>query len=584
MNNLILSTIKKILQVLPPGYKKKSVKMMLLLFINSVMELFGLAAFLPLFSVILQDGVIQNHPAISKVYQMGRFHSENQFILALAGVILLTVLFKNIMGLFILRSQARFSLSLYQYFVIKLHQYFYSKGFPYFKNTNSNVVMREVNAIPTRFATNIVLPIFNLLNELFILVFILVSLFLYDWKAIILLSCTILPIFLLFYNWVKGRSAKIETKANDIAPVIAKSIFQSIFGYTDVVITNTQEYFRGKIAYNIKLAVDIGIKRLVYQQSPTKIIELGMVITIFTITSYGLFFINDRTTLASLLGLFALSAYRILPSVNRIMLALISIRGHQFTFDTILQVKDFEVSKPVKENLDFDTSIKLENVGFKFPDSNENLLIDINLFIKKGESIGFIGPSGSGKTTLMNLMLGFWQPTDGQIWIDNKKINDSNLMSWRDLVGYVQQEVYIIDGTIADNVAFGQEKAKVNYKKLEKVLQQASLFEFVNSLSDGINTIIGERGSKLSGGQRQRIGIARALYSGAKILFFDEATSALDGETEEEITESIRKLSDGDLTLFVIAHRVSTLKYCNRIVELKEGRIINESSYSELVK
>lgn len=583
MNNLIFSTIKRILQVLPPGYKKRSARMMVLLFINSVLELFGLAAFLPLFSVILQDGMIQTHPIISKMYQMGGFTSENQFILFLAGFIVFAIIFKNVMALFILRAQATFSLSLYQYFAIRLHQFFYSKGFPYFKQTNSNVIARDVNAIPQRFANNLVLPVFNFLNELFVLSFILISLVLYDWKAIVLLSCTILPIFLLFYNWVKGRSAKVEMETNEIAPLLGKGIFQSIFGFSDVEITNSQIQFRNKIAYYLNKLVKLSIKRTIYQQAPTKVIEAGMVITIFSITAYGLFFLPDRAGLAALLGLFALAAYRILPSVNRIMIALISIKGHQYTFDTVMQVKDYTPENKKEEKLSFNRAIRFKNINFRFPDANTDLLCQINLTISKGESVGFIGPSGAGKTTLMNMMLGFWKPTGGQIIIDDKSLNETTLTSWREKVGYVQQEVYILDGTLAENVAFGLENEKIDSKKLEKVIKQASLWDFVQTLPEKTNTMIGERGTKLSGGQRQRVGIARALYSGATVLFFDEATSALDSQTEEEITESIRQLTDSDLTIIVIAHRVTTLKYCNRIIEVNDGEIKRELKYEELV-
>ncbi|MCU4158148.1 ABC transporter ATP-binding protein/permease [Carboxylicivirga sp. A043] len=582
MNNLIFSTIKRILQVLPPGYKKKSAKMMVLLFINSVMELFGLAAFLPLFSVILQDGVIQTHPIISKVYKIGGFVSENQFILFLAGFIVFAIIFKNVMSLFILRSQARFSLSLYQYFAIRLHELFYSKGFAFFKQTNSNVIMRDVNVIPQRFANNMVLPVFNFLNELFVLSFILISLVLYDWKAIVLLSCTILPIFMLFYNWVKGRTAKVEKVSNEIVPLLGKSIFQSIFGYTDVEITNSQYKFRNKIAYYLNKLVKLSVKRTIYAQAPTKVIEAGMVITIFAITAYGLFFLPDRSGLAALLGLFALAAYRILPSVNRIMIALISIKGHQFTFDTILDVKEFTPDVENEEHITFNNNIKLNNISFRFPDSKTNLLNKINLNIAKGESIGFIGPSGAGKTTLMNMMLGFWKATEGQIQVDNSILKDSTIKSWRDYVGYVQQEVYILDGTLAENIAFGIDKSQINQKKLVKAIKQASLWNFVQSLPQKMETMIGERGTKLSGGQRQRVGIARAIYSGATILFFDEATSALDSQTEQEITESIRLLSGGDLTIIVIAHRISTLKYSDRIIEINNGSITREVTYEEL--
>ena len=582
-NNLIVGTILQLRQVLPPAYHRKSFKMIVLLFLNSMFELIGLAAFLPLFSVILQPGVIQSHHLVSKVYTIVGFRSENQFILTLAGLIVAAIILKNIASILIIRSQARFSLSLYQYFANKLHQLYYSRGFPFFKKTNSNIILRNINTIPSQFANQIVLPLFNLLNELFILVLILVGLFLYDPKAIILLTITVLPVFFLFYSWVKDRALRLEKEANTIAPKLTKSIFQSVHGYPDVEITNTQAIFRKRIADYIGRIVKLNIRRTVYNAAPTKVLETGMVITVFAITAYGLWFLPDRAGLAALLGIYALAAYRILPSTNRIMLALISIKGYQYTFDIIGEATGFVPDKVQDHKIEFNKAIEIKDLSFQFPDANNEVLSNINLSIKKGENIGLIGESGSGKTTLMNLLLGFWEPTEGEIIIDDITLNKETLKSWRDRIGYVQQEVYIIDSSIAENVAFGLKDKEVDLLRLERALKQASLWDFIQTLPKTIHTNIGERGTKLSGGQRQRVGIARALYAGADVLFFDEATSALDSKTEEEITESIRNLADGELTLIIIAHRKTTLKYCNRIVKVAHGKLHGEILYDEIV-
>lgn len=581
-NNIIVSTLLKIRDVLPKQYKHKSIKMILLLFLNSIFEMLGLAAFLPLFSVILQPGVIQNHHIIGPIYHSIGFTSDRQFIIVLAGLIVVMMVIKNIASLLIIRSQAKFSLSLYQYFSNRLHQLYYSKGFPFFKKTNSNVILRNINTIPSQFANQEVLPLFNFLNEVLVLLLILTGLMLYDAKAILLLTFTILPIFLLFYNWIKDRAMRLEQEANTIAPKLTQSIFQSVHGFADVEITNMQNRFRKRISDYIQRLVQLNIRRTVYNASPTKVIETGMVITIFTITVYGLYFLPDRAGLAALLGLFALAAYRILPSVNRIMISLISIKGYQYTFDIISEVKGFEPDTIQHQPISYNEKITIKNLSFQFPDSDKNVLTDINLAIKKGESIGIMGTSGSGKTTLMNLLLGFWEPNQGTISIDDTTLTKETLQSWRQRIGYVQQEVYIIDASVAENVAFGLQKNEIDVDKLERVLKQASLWEHILTLPKSTDTNIGERGTKLSGGQRQRIGIARALYAGADVLFFDEATSALDSQTEMEITESIRTLADGQLTLIIIAHRETTLKYCDRIIKISKGKITRETTYEEL--
>jgi ABC-type multidrug transport system fused ATPase/permease subunit len=199
------------------------------------------------------------------------------------------------------------------------------------------------------------------------------------------------------------------------------------------------------------------------------------------------------------------------------------------------------------------------------------------LRIEKGESVGIIGQSGVGKTTLINVMLGLIRPNCGAIYIDNQRLTDQNLKSWQHIIGYVQQEVYLVDGSIADNVALGVEPKERNAKRIANALERACLNDLVAELPQGIESAVGERGAQLSVGQKQRIGIARAIYSGAQVLLLDEATSALDHSTEEMVTESIRKLAEEHYTTIIVAHRLSTLKHCNRILELKDGRLFEMS-------
>jgi ABC-type multidrug transport system fused ATPase/permease subunit len=208
-------------------------------------------------------------------------------------------------------------------------------------------------------------------------------------------------------------------------------------------------------------------------------------------------------------------------------------------------------------------------------------LQNLNFTIEKGEKIGFVGVSGSGKTTLMNIILRFYTETEGHIKVDGTSLTDKHLKAWRSMLGYVRQDIFVMEGTIQENITLGDDV--VDEERLYNSLQQASLNGFIEELSEGVLTQVGEKGSRLSGGQRQRLGIARALYHKAQILVFDEATSALDNETEKEVTQSINRLSDTDYTLFIVAHRITTLKNCDRIFELKNGKIIAEHQYKDLI-
>src|SRR5690606_31830775 len=230
----------------------------------------------------------------------------------------------------------------------------------------------------------------------------------------------------------------------------------------------------------------------------------------------------------------------------------------------------------------FEKEITFENISFTFPKSKDPVLKSISFTVKKGEKVGFVGSSGSGKTTLMNILLRFFDEDNGRILIDGQPLKEDNLEYWRSMIGYVKQDIFMIDSNIMENVAFGEDK--VDKHQLDLAVKQASLEDFVKTLPKGYDTEVGERGSRLSGGQRQRIGIARSLYRNAQILVFDEATSALDTQTEREVSEAIDSLSDTNKTIFIIAHRITTLKNCDRIYELKNGEISGVYTYNELVE
>ena len=246
-----------------------------------------------------------------------------------------------------------------------------------------------------------------------------------------------------------------------------------------------------------------------------------------------------------------------------------------------------ELSHEIISNQDdskmvFENAIEIKNLFFHFPNEQNDMLKDISMTIKRGEKIGIVGVSGSGKTTLMNILLRFYNEQKGGIYIDQVKIEADNQQSWRNLLGYVKQDIFLMDASISDNITFGDENP--DPFRLKQAIKQASLEDLINSLPNGLQTIIGERGSRLSGGQKQRISIARSLYRNAEILIFDEATSALDNQTEQEVSEAIDSLSEVNKTIFIIAHRVTTLKNCNRIYELSEGKISGVYKYHELLE
>ena len=323
---------------------------------------------------------------------------------------------------------------------------------------------------------------------------------------------------------------------------------------------------------NTDTMVDVGAKNSTISTLPQIFTEIALAagMALLVSLSVGL----QSGDMKILFGIFAVAALRLLPSIRAIMSAWTSLRYNRFAIDII---RDADIDSPATikdsstERLDFKNSIAINNLSFRFEDSQSDTLSNINFEIKKGEKIGINGRSGAGKTTLFNLLLGLYTPTSGTITIDGNVLNSNNRRKWQNAIGYVSQSVFLTDSTLLSNIALGCSEEEIDMEKVERAIEAASLSEFIATLPNGINTRIGECGALLSGGQRQRIGIARALYKGSEVLFFDEATSSLDSSTEQSINEAIVSLAEANssLTIVVIAHRDSSLAYCDRVITLE---------------
>jgi ATP-binding cassette, subfamily B, bacterial PglK len=559
----------------------------ILLFVNSILELIGLAVIIPILTVILEENAIANNQYLYKIYNLLNLEQESIFLALLLGVIVLLFISKNLVSLFITYKQSRFSFSLYSFYSTRLHQYFYSKGFIFFNQNNSNEIVKDINQVSLWYAKLLITPMLTLLNEVLVLIMIVVAIVVYNVQIIFILGLTVVPVAYLFYRVVRNFAKRYTERRNDLAAELYKILYQSIAAYVDVKINNNSSWFFNQYKKGTEEVSEIEAKLHVLSLSSTKVLESSFILALAVITLYGILYLENRSDLIILLGVFGIAAYRVLPSINRIMNALISIKSYQFTFNTIKLSKHLTGDKKLmidtKEQLAFKSSIKFEDISYGYSESTL-ILMGINLEINKGETIGFIGESGAGKTTFFNVLLGLLDNYNGNINIDDVRLDLENIGKWRNNIGYVQQEVFLIDGSIRDNIIFGSFELASDKERMKKAIEISSLRKLIDSLPDGIETHVGERGSKLSGGQRQRIGIARALFSGAEVLLFDEATSALDNDTENEITESIKKLSEHNFTILIIAHRYTTLKYCDYIVEFNDGQISRQYTYKELTQ
>jgi ABC-type multidrug transport system fused ATPase/permease subunit len=562
------------------------------LILSSILDVAGLASLLPLFKLVLSPDTVKNNKYLGFIYEAIGFQDYKYFVVFFCVLVVVLIIVKNLVVIFLNYIQTKISFAIYKYLTLHAYEFYFSKGYAYFKEVNSNVIFREIRFIPQIFISGVLNPVMVFVNECLVISLIMIGILFYNAEVVFLLVAVVVPVFTIFYKLTRKKIQEIGLKLNEENPRLGKVLFQTIHGYVDTIITNSLPFFKTQYRQIVDEFTNLQTKTAVLAQVSPKLIEFSMVLSVVVLVVYGTFFMDDTQNFTTLIAVFGLTAYRALPSINKILTAMLNVKQNSYTVDSIRQINFAAGAESAVEgagNLPFNKQITVKDLDFSYKRTSAKTLDNLSFTIRKGECVGIVGRSGSGKTTFINILLRFLEETGGNILVDDVKLSKDNIISWRNKIGYVQQEVFLLDATLAENIAFGQLREDIDLRKLESVLKKASLVDFVNSLPDKHNTVVGERGAQLSGGQKQRIGIARALYHGAEILVFDEATSALDTETEQEITESIRSLttdtqSEDNLTMVIIAHRVTTLKYCDKIIKIEHGKVENSYSYSDIIK
>ncbi|HEX2898545.1 MAG TPA: ABC transporter ATP-binding protein [Bacteroidia bacterium] len=520
---------------------------------------------------------------LHRIYKGMGFKSYESYMLFLAVCVLLVFILKNSITLFVGYMQSRFAYDVATSLARRQYMKYYNRGYTYFKETNSADIVNNIINIPIFYVGGVLLSLINFLTESAVLLLIIVGIAVVDIKLFGALLIVLVPSGLAIYGLTKNRLYAIGQEQLRLGAITFSRINQAIFGFVDVRLTNKENYFlRAYEKEQVSLNETFKVKHVI-AMVPSRALEVIAVLGILVIFGYAFFLGQGSGTIFEFVAIFAAAAFRVLPSMNRSLAALMGIKSQMFSLEVLEEGElPTKMEKMDVRPMEYAHSIEFKDVSFSFTGAETKALNGVNFTVKKGEKIGIVGESGSGKTTLMNILLRFLREDEGGIYIDGKKLEYEDIASWRAKVGYVQQQVFLIDASLKQNVAFGEDPEEIDEERLKMALEQASLIEFVHSLPHGWDTQVGEMGARLSGGQRQRIGIARALYYQSSVLVFDEATSALDTETENLITESIQALQR-DKTVFVIAHRLTTLRNCDRILEFKHGKLVAVWSYADLV-
>ena len=560
---------RSIYRVIPESFRRRAMFVAVTIFVRALLNFVGIAMLVPVLMIIV-GGDIEANPYMSRAYEWLGLSAEG-FVAAVCGVVIGVLVLKNVLNQLLYRAERSYIFSLYKYLSRRLYISYYQRGLGFIKRSNSAHLARDVNAVSLMFATGVLKPLAQIAGEIMLLVIFITALVLYSPYLALVAMVIFVPIVLLFYVAVRRRLREVGSRENEVQRAKNRIVAETYRGYVDVKIGGAMPYMLRSFDDMMTEIVDLRNRHASIAMLPQAFIEIGVVVGLVIMAIWGQSGDADRQLM---FGIFVVAAIRLLPVVRNIMSAWSTLRFNNYSVDTLKDIDLEDCSEEIlstTERIDLKQSIELDDVSFRFDDAQSDTLSHFSLTINCGERVGIRGASGVGKTTLFNIILGLYRPTGGRIMVDGTELNDENVAMWQNSIGYVSQNVFITDATIAENIAFGINASDIDYDLVNKVIELADLKPFVDSLADGVSSRIGELGSRLSGGQRQRIGIARALYKRCNVLLFDEATSSLDKHTENNINNAIYRLSTEQkgLTIIVIAHRESSLEYCDRIITLE---------------
>ena len=560
--------------------------LIILMFVASLAEIISIGAVLPFLGILTAPEQVYQHPLMQPVIQILAVTEPKQLLLPLTILFIMAALLSAVIRLILLYAMTRLSYATGADLSINIYRRTLYQEYEVHVSRNSSEVINGIITKTGGVIGGVISPSLTLISSSILLVGIMGALFAIN--PMIALSASI-GFGLLYWMIIRYTKTHLKENSKTIAnqsTQMIKSLQEGLGGIRDVLIDGTQDFYC-KLYRN----ADLPLRRAAGDNafiggSPRYAMEaIGM--TLIAGLAYLMTQKADGIlSVIPVLGALALGAQRLLPVLQQAYASYSTIKAVKSSFEDVLKLLDQPLpeyaDQPLPEPIPFAKEIKLNNLNFRYSEDTPWVLKNVNLSLKKASRIGFIGVTGSGKSTLLDIIMGLLPPSEGELIIDNQTINNQNRRAWMAHIAHVPQNIYLSDSTIEENIAFGIEKKLINHQRVKKAAQQAQIAELIEQLKDGYQTFVGERGVRLSGGQRQRIGIARALYKQADVLIFDEATSALDNETEQAVMKAIDDLGE-EITILIIAHRLTTLKDCSNIIKLDKDHFVYTGSYKEIV-
>jgi len=588
----MIRVIKQVLELLTRRERRRLYLLFLAMIISGIIEVVGIASIMPFLSLITNPGLVQDNQILNWFFTTLDFQSTNRFLILIGSMVLTILIVSNLLVLFTRWGLSRFSWMRNYTISRRLLEHYLYQQYVFFLNQNTSVLGKNILSEVQQAITGVVIPLLEIFSSGIAALFIFVMLVVID--PILALSILIVlgGAYIYIFKLVKPKLStygKIRVKTN----AERYKVINEAFGDIKLLkLTGSENFFLNNYSKPSADFAKVHAASKVIGEIPHYIMEIiafgGIIILVLYLLATG----RGFQKFLPLIGIYAFAAYRLMPSLQKIFISITNLRFsvnalnilykdmNYFNNTLIHSTLDRRKTKPLKLRKE----LKLEGITFIYPETHKPVLDNINLKIDINTSVAFVGATGAGKTTIANIILGLLRPDKGRILVDGVEITDKNLYGWQKTLGYIPQDIYLQDDTVAQNIAYGVQDDDIVMDAVKHAARVANIDDFVvKELPYGYKTVIGERGIRLSGGQRQRIGIARTLYHNPDVLVLDEATSALDGATEMEVFKAIENIAKTK-TLIIIAHRHTTIQDCDVIYVLRDGKIIGQGKYQELME
>ena len=579
----MLEQLKKINLLISRRHKRNLILLTLLLSVGMFLEIFSLSLILPLVMMFSDAEYLLNNPLLSFFTKNIMDISPLLFFKYFLIVVVLIYIFKTLFLVFLNTKQFQLLANLNVYLNSEFLKKYMNQEYSFYLERNSNTVVKNIQ-IEIPILMRFIFSLLTLTIEIGLTASVVLTLFYIEPIAAFSVGGFLFILSFLFFQLTKRKLYQWGIEREVLDRKLTKVLIEGLGVIKELKVLNRESFFTEYFTQKTYSIQNINSKHNVVSSLPRFFLEIisiiGIVGFVFVIVLQN----NNYTNLLATLGVFVAATFRLIPSINKIIGGFQNMKYHNSSLDLLVnEFKTLKVEYKQDENnsaITFDRSIRLKDLNFKYSKEGSFILKNINLTINKGEMVGIVGGSGSGKTTLIDILLGLHKPNQGEIMIDDVVIKEDKVKKWTKKIGYVPQSIFLIDDTITNNIALGIPAEKINEQHLSSAVSAAQLDNFISNLPSGIETKVGEKGIQISGGQIQRIGIARALYNKPEILILDEATSALDNKTEIKFIDSIERLKKKQ-TIIMIAHRITSLKNCDKIFELNSG-VLTEKSLKSL--